>query len=241
MNLLVHYSLLGGLLAIGWPAAARSFSASPNILGAADSSRVRQAHRRVVFQFDQRFSLLQNELVGINGVKLGVEWRGRLRTGVGVYFLGSALPTNAPAPFPLPAGTENTVRFRYAALYGEYVLIGTPRWELSVPVQAGLGRYYVRYEQPDGSVYRTPRQHIWLVEPTLGGHMRVFRWVGVGAGAGYRQALLTNKNLENDISGAIFYGRVKLFLGDLYKIVRGRQRLFSQQGLRRSDYVPHQP
>ncbi|GAB2967313.1 hypothetical protein GCM10027048_42500 [Hymenobacter coalescens] len=203
-----------------------------------DSSRVRQAHRRVVFQFDQRFSLLQSQLVGINGLKLGVEWRGRLRTGVGLYFLSNGLPTSAPFPSFVPPGARDEVRFRYAALYGEYVLIGNPRWELSTPVQAGLGRYYLRYQYPDGTVYRTPRQHIWLIEPTIGGHMRVFRWIGLGAGVGYRQALLTADKLEDDISGAIFYGRVKLFLGDLYKVVRGRQRLFSQQGLHRRDYAP---
>lgn len=230
MNVLLRQLLLSGPLLLALPAAA----AGPW----PDSSRVQQPHRRVVFQFDQRYSLLQQELVGINGVKLGVEWRGRLRTGVGLYFLSSAINTRAEAPSFVPPGTVDEVRFRYAALYGEYVLIGTPRWELSTPLQAGLGRYYVRYQYPNGTVYRTPRQNIWLIEPTIGGHMRVFRWLGVGAGVGYRQALLTEDKLEDDLSGAIFYGRVKLFLGDLYKVVRGRQRLFSQKGLRREDYHP---
>ncbi|MCC3160570.1 hypothetical protein LJ737_25255 [Hymenobacter sp. 15J16-1T3B] len=203
-----------------------------------DTSRVRQPHRRVVFQFDQRYSLLQRELVGINGLKLGVEWRGRLRTGVGLYFLSSAINTRADAPSFVPPGSTDKIRFRYGVLYGEYVLVGTPRWELSTPVQAGLGYYYVRYQYPNGTVYHAPRNFIWLIEPTIGGHMRVFRWVGVGAGVGYRQALLTQDKLEDDISGVIFYGRVKLFLGDLYKVVRGRERLFSQRGLHRRDYQP---
>ncbi|WP_400190194.1 hypothetical protein [Hymenobacter sp. B81] len=222
-----HYfcwALAGGLTT----AALAAQAATP-----ADSSRVRQAHRRPVFQFDQRYSVLQGNMVGINGVKLGVEWRGRLRTGLGLYFLSSGVPTDKPLPGNAPVGTRDEVRFRYAALYGEYVVLGTPRWEVSVPVQAGLGRYYLRYQFPDGSSYRTTKKSIWLVEPTIGGHMRVFRWVGVGAGAGYRQALFTADKLEDDISGLIFYGRVKLFLGDLYKVVRGRQRLFSQQGLKR--------
>ncbi|KAA9327060.1 hypothetical protein F0P96_17620 [Hymenobacter busanensis] len=203
-----------------------------------DSSRVRQAHRRVVFQFDQRYSLLQGQTVGINGLKLGVEWRGRLRTGLGLYFLSTGVPTNAPVPEFIPPGTEDKVRFRYAALYGEYVVVGTPRWEVSLPVQAGLGRYYIRYQYPDGTFYRTPKRNIWLIEPTIGGHMRVFRWVGLGAGVGYRQALLTADKLEDDISGVVFYGRVKLFLGDFIKVVRGHERLFSQRGLRRRDHQP---
>jgi hypothetical protein len=221
------------LLAL-WPAAslAAGTEAYP------DSSRTSQAHRRIVFQLDQRFSQLQRQLIGINGVKLGVEWRNRLRTGVGLYVLSSGLRANAPQPFPLPAGTTNRVRFRYATLYGEYVLIGTPRWELSTPVQVGWGRYHIRYDYPDGNTYRTPRRNLGLIEPAVTGHMRIFQWVGLGAGVGYRQVLFTPDKLENDLSGIIFSGRLKLFLGDLYKVAHGRQRLFTQQGLRRGDPQP---
>ncbi len=58
----------------------------------------------------------------------------------------------------------------------------------------------------------------------------MFQWLGLGGGAGYRQMLFINDKLEDELSGVIFYGRVKLFLGDL--IARGRQKLLSQDGLR---------
>ncbi|WP_157547503.1 hypothetical protein [Hymenobacter sp. DG25A] len=199
----------------------------------ADSSRVRQAHRRLVFQFDQRFSLLNQKVVGINGLKLGVEWRGRLRTGLGFYMLSGGVPTRAPLPPTMPAGTRDELRFRYGVAYAEYVLIGTPRWELSTPTQLGVGRYYARYQQPDGQVTRTPKRNIFIVEPSVAGHVRVFRWVGLGAGVGYRQMMFIDDELENELSGLIFFGRAKLFLGDFYKIVRGRQPLFTQEGLKR--------
>jgi hypothetical protein len=227
-------SLGGGLLLASFPLLAHAATPEPQPdLGVLDTSRVRQIHRRPVFQFDQRYSILQRQIVGINGLKFGVEWRGRLRTGLGLYFLSSAVPASGPQPGFVPVGSEDKIRFRYAVVYSEYVLIGTPRWELSLPVQGGFGRYYVRYTYPDGTVYRTPKNDIWLIEPTIGGHMRVFRWIGVGTGVGYRQVLFTEDKLEDNISGVIFYGRVKLFLGDLYKVVRGRQPLFTQQGLKR--------
>jgi len=143
------------------------------------------------------------------------------------------VPTHEPAPLTLPAATQTELRFRYVALYGEYVLIGTPRWELSTPTQLGFGKVFGRYRLPDGSRQLSPTDHIWLVEPSLVGHMRIFRWVGVGAGAGYRQMLFQNGNQERELSGFILIGRVKLFLGDLYKIARGRERLLSQKGLHR--------
>ncbi|QIX60507.1 hypothetical protein FY528_15090 [Hymenobacter lutimineralis] len=196
-----------------------------------DTSRVRQSHRRVVFQFDQRYSLLNGGIVGINGLKAGIEWRGRLRTGLGIYLLSDGVPTDVALPSYLPPGTRDELRFRYVAAYGEYVVVGTPRWELSTPTQLGIGRYYARYEKPDGQVERTPKQLIYILEPSVAGHVRIFRWVGLGAGGGYRQMLFQDNALESELNGPIFFGRVKLFLGDLYKIVRGRQRLFSQQGL----------
>ncbi|WP_143436439.1 hypothetical protein [Hymenobacter crusticola] len=225
--------LVPGLLAGSFSVAAQTTTPVETLALRPDSTHVRTPHRRVVAQFDQRFSPLNGKLVGINGVKLGIEWRGRLRTGLGVYLLSGGVPTREPAPLTLPANTRTELRFRYLAAYGEYVLIGTPRWELSTPTQIGFGRVLGRYHLPDGSRQQSPIDHIWLVEPSLVGHMRIFRWVGVGAGAGYRQMLFLNSKQERELSGFILVGRVKLFLGDLYKIARGRERLLSQKGLHR--------
>ncbi|HYE77238.1 MAG TPA: hypothetical protein VEI97_04555, partial [bacterium] len=83
---------------------------------------------------------------------------------------------------------------------------------------------------------RTVRDRVLLVEPTIGGHYRVFRWIGMGAGVGWREAFSVKPEYGDQLDGPIFYARAKLFLGDLYKVVRGRQRLFTQQGLRRADW-----
>jgi hypothetical protein len=198
------------------------------------SARQAQTHRRLVVQFDQRYSLLQGRLVGINGFKLGVEWRSRFRMGVGGYLLSQGVASRDPLPLALPAGTRPELRFQYVAVYGEYVLIGTRRWELSTPTQLGFGRVFSNYYLPDGSRQRSGNDHIWMIEPSLAGHMRVFRWIGVGVGFGYRQMLFLddNDNEDRQLNGIIFFGRAKLFLGDLYKVFRGHERLFSQEGLR---------
>lgn len=225
--------LVPGLLAGSLSAAAQTALPVETVRANPDSVLVRAPHRRVVVQFDQRFSPLNGKLVGINGLKLGIDWRGRLRLGLGAYRLSGGVPTRGALPVGLPPGSGTELRFRYVAAYGEYVLIGTPRWEVSTPTQLGFGRVFVRYHLPDGRREQSPIDHIWLVEPSVVGHMRIFRWVGVGAGVGYRQLLFLNSEQERELSGFIVLGRVKLFLGDLYKIVRGRERLLSQRGLHR--------
>ncbi|HYE79607.1 MAG TPA: hypothetical protein VEI97_16590, partial [bacterium] len=115
------------LLLLGLLGGARPTQAAFGPGGArADTGFVRQIHRRIVFQFDQRYSLVNERLVAINGVKLGVEWRGRYRAGAGLYFLSPAV--RAVSPERLLGAERAELRLRYAALYGEYVLRGTPRW-----------------------------------------------------------------------------------------------------------------
>lgn len=219
------------LLVVGGLAAVPAAAAAPVV--PSDTSFVRHSHRRPVFQLDQRFSILNGKVVGTNGFKGGIEWRGRWRAGLGLYRLSGGVPTRTTQPPGTPPGTRDEVRFRYGVVYGEYVFIGKPRWELSTPLQLGIGGYYTKYSFPDGGVARTNSRILYLVEPSVAAHYRIFRWVGLGAGAGYRQVFASGDQPEDQISGYIFFARVKLFLGDLYKVVRGRQRLLSQDGLRK--------
>ncbi|MBC7447334.1 MAG: hypothetical protein H7330_04690, partial [Hymenobacteraceae bacterium] len=141
------------------------------------------------------------------------------------------------SPETLPAGTRTELRFRYVAAYAEYVIRGNPRWELSVPVQIGYGKYYHEQIGPTGVRQRSARDRVWLLEPTIGGHYRIFRWFGLGGGVGWREAFSVKPQYSNQLAGPIFYARAKLFLGDFYKVARGRQRLFTQQGLRPEDWI----
>lgn len=225
-------ALSGGLL-LGAPARASVSSAAPTT---DDSVIVQQLHRRPVFQLDVRNSILNRRFVTIPGLKLGVEWRGRLRAGLGIYLLSTPIPSRQPIPSELLNVRETKLRLRYVAGYGEYVLIGNPRWEINGQLQLGVGKTYSLYYLPDGEEIRSRKKVIWLVEPSMAAQMRVYRWLALGAGVGWRQPVFVNRFTTRELNGPIFYGRVKLALGDLYKIARGRETLFTQQGLRRSEW-----
>ncbi|WP_375434138.1 hypothetical protein [uncultured Hymenobacter sp.] len=201
-----------------------------------DSVTVRQPHRRPVFQLDIRNSIVNRRFVSVPGLKLGVEWRGRLRTGIGVYLLSNGIPSRQPIPAELPANTRAELRLRYVAGYGEYVVLGNPRWEIATQLQLGVGKTYAHYTLPDESRVRSPKRVIWLVEPSLAAQMRVYRWLALGSGLGWRQPVFVNNLTQRELNGPVFYGRVKLSLGDIYKVFRGRERFFTQQGLRRADW-----
>jgi hypothetical protein len=226
------------LIVLGWLASLPALAGEgpggrTGIVGLNDTTFVRQQHRRLTFQFDQRYSLVDSRLAGINGLKIGIEWRGRYRAGAGLYLLSPGVKAITPG---LANSTSSELRFKYAAVYGEYVIRGNPRWEISTPVQFGYGKYYHEQISPEGVRERSARDRVFLLEPTIGGHYRIFRWFGLGGGIGWREAFSVKPEYANQLDGPIFYGRAKLFLGDLVKVARGRQRLFTQRGLRRADW-----
>jgi hypothetical protein len=214
--------------------AARDTSAASAVADTvADKPAPPFSHRRLVVQYDSRYSFVNAHFCTINGLKLGMEWRGRVRTGAAVYFLSTGIPTRQPLPDNAADDADADLRFRYLAVYGEYVALQNSRWSLSGNLQLGLGSVHVRYLNDFTNTYdRTPRDFVMLVEPSAAAQMRVFRWASLGAGMGWRQPVLVPITIRRELSGPVFYLRANLLLGPLIKVARGRARLFTQDGLR---------
>jgi hypothetical protein len=189
---------------------------------------------RFVALYDSRYSIINHHLTTINGLKLGVEFKNRFRTGAAIYFLSTGVPTRQPRPDNAADDADAEIRFRYLAGYAEYVLLENRRWELSGNMQLGLGSAYVLYETEEGDFDKTPREFMGVVEPTVAAHLRIFRWGGVGAGAGWRQPVFVPGSVQKELNGPVFYLRAKLFLGDFIKVLKDKEPLFTQQGLRSS-------
>lgn len=192
------------------------------------------AHRRLVVQIDSRYSIINSHFSIINGLKLGLEWRGRVRTGAAFYFLSSRIPTRLEPPSNATDEPDATLRFYNVALYGEYVVLENARWELGANLQGGMGAVRVEYNSEDfpGTRSRTPRDFIALIEPSVAAQMRVFSWASLGAGAGWRQPLFVDAIVRREISGPIFYLRAKILVAPLIRIKRNHEPLFSQKDLR---------
>lgn len=192
------------------------------------------AKRRLVVQIDSRYSIINSHFSVINGLKLGLEWRGRVRTGAAFYFLSSRIPTRLEPPDNAADEPDATLRFYNIALYGEYVVLENPRWELDANLQSGMGSVRVEYTRDDinGTRSYTPRDFIALVEPSVAAELRLFSWASLGAGAGWRQPLFVDAVVRREISGPIFYLRAKILIAPLLRIKRDHEPLFSQKDMR---------
>ena len=118
----------------------------------------RLARNRFVAQYDSRYSILNHHLTTINGLKLGIEFKNRFRTGAAIYFLSTGVPSRQATPDNAAEDADAEIRFRYLAVYAGYVLLENRRWELSANMQLGLGSVYVLYEADDGDLDKTPRE-----------------------------------------------------------------------------------
>ena len=145
---------------------------------------LRLPHNRFVAQYDSRYSIINRHFTTINGLKLGIEFKNRFRTGAAIYFLSTGVPTRRAKPENAAEDADAELRFRYLAVYAGYALLGTKRWELSANLQLGTGSAYVRYQNAAGDLDKTPRGFLGVVEPAMAAQLRVFRWAGVGTGLG---------------------------------------------------------
>ncbi|AMR26640.1 hypothetical protein A0257_05660 [Hymenobacter psoromatis] len=221
-------------LVLGLLAALASPAGAAPALAPRDTARPAPvfARRRLVVQIDSRYSIINSKFSIINGVKLGLEWRGRVRTGAAFYFLSSRIPTRLEPPDNAADEADATLRFYNVALYGEYIVLENPRWELGANLQGGMGAVRIEYTNEDYNRVRSPRDFIALVEPSMAAQMRLFSWASLGAGAGWRQPLFVPEVVRREISGPVFYVRAKLLIGPLIRVVRRREPLFSQKDLR---------
>ncbi|GAB3849131.1 hypothetical protein GCM10028822_13060 [Hymenobacter terrigena] len=230
LRLLRFVWLSVGLLPAGaWaqavaPARPDSVVRRPNIL--------RLPHNRFVVQYDSRYSILNHHLTTINGLKLGIEFKSRFRTGAAIYFLSTGVPSRQAKPDNAAEDADAEIRFRYLAAYAGYVLLENRRWELSANLQLGLGSAYVLYQADNGVSDKTPREFMGIVEPTLAAQYRVFRWGGAGTGLGWRQPVFVPGAIQKELNGPVFYLRANLFLGELFKVMKDKEPLFTQTNMR---------
>lgn len=193
---------------------------------------LRLPHNRFVAQYDSRYSIINRHFTTINGLKLGIEFKSRFRTGAALYFLSTGVPTRRAAPENAAEDADAELRFRYLAVYAGYALLETKRWELSANLQLGTGSAYILYESTAGRLAKTPRDFLGVVEPAMAAQLRVFRWAGVGTGLGWRQPVFVPAAIQKELNGPVFYLRGNVFLGELMKVLKDKEPLFTQTNMR---------
>lgn len=169
-------------------------------------------------RFDTRNSFISNKAAKIRGIKFGLDYGKDVTVGMSFNWLDKKFSTTKEVK--VGADTlEANLDFGYLGFYFEYTFFRTEHWEISIPVQLGFGSTYFAYKDGNDKQKRLSQKPIIVYEPSMTADYRFWRYLGVGAGVGYRLMLVNNKDIEGNFNSPIYVLKLKVYLGDIYKDV----------------------
>ena len=175
---------------------------------------------------DRTSSFVGGKAASTNELKFGLEFRKKLKLGIGFGALVSDVVTEKTVTTP-QTYQDSTVNaeltFTFLSLNSEYIFYESKRWQVAMPLTMGWGSSYFSYFEDNGGgefkTKRTDEGDAVVTTATVMVTYRIFRWVGVSAGAGYRVALVSNNKVKQSFNSPVYAFRLRLFLGEIYKSV----------------------
>lgn len=189
-----------------------------------------------VVTMDNHYTAFFGQSANFWGVKLGLEMYKKYRVGIGGYYMPRKVDM---APLLEQGATDSTYqkfRMHYYTAFFEWVFVKNFRWELAMPVSLGYGRAEVqqwipgRNENVMGRWVEGKDLNEFVATWSVNAHYKIFSWVGVGLGLGWRQIVTPNQEIQQGFSGVILSYKVKLFVGDLYKSFFKPHKILEEKG-----------
>ena len=165
------------------------------------------------FKFDTRNSFITGNTAKVYGIKAGINFGKRFSVGVGYNFIGTELQESIILN---DKEVRADIQMNYIAPFVEYSFYQRGPWELSSPIQLGVGNSFLRVNDEQGSRVIN-RDKVVLYEPGMAFEFKILNLIGVGAGFGYRIMLKNNRGIEQQFTSPVYALRVRLIFDELYK------------------------
>lgn len=168
------------------------------------------------YKLDSRSAFIGNRNANVWGIKIGIGYNKRIRFGIGYNYLKSRLPAKINLISPLTGVQIQTrLRMRYLSFYTEYVYYKKNKWELSVPVQLGIGSTkYVAFVDPE-SYFQSASHLLILYEPCLSVNYRIVPFVALGTEMGLRLAIVKSNKINEQLTAPIYVFKVLIYWADM--------------------------
>jgi hypothetical protein len=165
------------------------------------------------FKFDTRNSFITGNTAKVYGIKAGINFGKRCSVGVGYNFIGTELQESIILN---DKEVRADIQMNYIAPFVEYSFYQRGPWELSSPIQLGVGNSFLRVNDEQGSRVIN-RDKVVLYEPGMAFEFKILNLIGVGAGFGYRIMLKNNRGIEQQFTSPVYALRARLIFDELYK------------------------
>lgn len=161
-----------------------------------------------------------------NEIKLGLEFKKKLRLGTGFGQLVSDVVADKEVVSEA-TGQDTIVPSKlylsFFSLNSEYIFYDSKRWQLSAPAAVGIGSSYFQFFNKDtnGEAFqdRTDEGTVLVVNASGVATYRILRWFGLSLGLGYRYGVVNNDKVLESFNSPVYSFRIRIFFGEIYKMV----------------------
>jgi hypothetical protein len=182
-------------------------------------------------RYESRWSFVNNALYTINGVRIGTAFEKKLRLGLGVNWNKTKLFSTGESTDE--SGNIQTVnryfQLGYFLMYADVVFHRTKRWQLSVPIQIGVGSTWYQSKPEYSLKNRQSKEFLLLYEPGISIQFKVTRWVGAGADVAYRFTIKNNQ-ISEKLASPTYALKFLIWVDQLYFLVFPESELSKRFG-----------
>lgn len=176
------------------------------------------------FQFDSYYSFIGYRSADVWGFKAGVSWNKKWRFGIGYNKIKADIVEKKLLPESEWSNSDATDHFEKAQLYlryyplaAEYVLYSDDPWQITLPLSIGYGKSYFQYYDKNEKPRSIFKHGVLIHDIGINVNYKIIKWVGVGAGIGYRLMLINNPEIATKFNSPIFSFRIKIYVGEILK------------------------
>ena len=175
-----------------------------------------------VFSFDARRSVIRDQKAKIGGIKIGLDFKNKIRAGLGFY--GWTGPFEDTIIINEEPPDQDTVlagiAFNYVSPYLEYIIYQNKKVELSMPIQFGFGDVSVQYKYKNGNIETPIKKSVGVFVISLTGYYKFFTWLGIGGGVGYRNILTKQKLIRKTFNAPVYIVKIRIFPGPIIAMLK---------------------
>jgi hypothetical protein len=175
-------------------------------------------------KLDTRNSFIYNSRIKIFGLKAGLNYGKRLHIGIGynqIYpFAKASKNFNKQVYYTnsdnAPDSVTALLKLFYFSAHVEYIFYQNKHWQLSMPLQIGVGQTYYRYDLLEEK-FSIDKHACFIYEPAVSTEYRFYKWIGVGADVGFRFMITNSRALNQKFNSPTYAFKLLIYYNEIYK------------------------
>ncbi|MCT4582735.1 MAG: hypothetical protein N4A35_15070 [Flavobacteriales bacterium] len=167
---------------------------------------------KFLMKLDSKFSFVSNQLVTMNGVKAGLNFKSKIKLGLGYSWMKNNFTFDNPNAI---VNNENyDLRYSYVSVFGDYNFYKKNKWSYLLNTDLAIVKLGYKNRQTKQFDYQSFGS---VLEPSLIGEYNLIKYLVIGSGIGYRFVFRESNNITEKFSAPIVILRLKVDFVKIYK------------------------